>query len=274
MRDTLAHSRYWLPLPPVNGVIKQSNAVPMIYKNILNHLVPTQVEVLLKGMRHSRVQHRKQTCSSTPTRDAASVVGLEQVSGPGDAHGTDGWVLIHTSFFKWKRLQLYQRNVILIGSGIVAAEVSEYNGNFLIVECSVDGWMDGWMSRWTDTWGGYGYPELEQCLWCSELLTSSTGKTLYRMHLVWAWWYVRELRHQGTLSTDSSSTSPVSSKCYWQSWSIRMQKHCSTTITVLSFGTGSIILRIIWKSVEWSSSFPAKHYLTQWAAVSTQHPPI
>lgn len=105
----------------------------MIYKNTLNHLVQARAEVSLRRMRHSAVQHRGQTCSSTPTRDAASVVGLEQVRGPGDTDSTDGWVLIHTSFFKGKRLQLYQRNVILVGSGIIAAEVSEYNGYVLIV---------------------------------------------------------------------------------------------------------------------------------------------
>lgn len=68
---------------------------------------------------------------------------------------------------------------------------------------SVDGWMDEWMDVWIDgrTWGGCGCPELEQCLWCPELSTSSTGKTLSRMHLVWAWWWhVWKLVHHGTRS--------------------------------------------------------------------------
>lgn len=101
---------------------------------------------------------------------------MEQLSGPGDTDRTDAWVVIHTSFLIRILFQLYQRNVIRIGSGIIAAEVSEYNGHCLSELLNVVQ-MDAWMDDSVDTWGGYGFPELVQCLWCSEFLTSSTGKT-------------------------------------------------------------------------------------------------
>lgn len=131
-------------------------------------------------MRRSVVQLWGQTCGSSPSGDAAGVIGLEQLRGPGDTDGADGRILLHTYFLKGKLLQFYQSDVILVAGGVVSAEVSGYNDFFKkCFSC----WMDGWMDRWTDTWGGCRCHEHERCRWCSELLTSSTEKTLSGMHV-------------------------------------------------------------------------------------------
>lgn len=62
------------------------------------------------------------TCRAAPARDAAGVVGLEQVSGPGNAHSSDGRVVVEAFLGEGKLLELYERDVVLVGGGDVAAE--------------------------------------------------------------------------------------------------------------------------------------------------------
>lgn len=73
------------------------------------------------------VQLRGRTCGSSPSGDAAGVIGLEQFRGPGETDGSDGRVLLQTFFLKGKLLQFYQSDVILVAAGIVSAEVSGHN---------------------------------------------------------------------------------------------------------------------------------------------------
>lgn len=59
------------------------------------------------------------TCSSPPARDAAGVVGLKELGGPGNTDGADGRVFLQTYLLVGKLLQLHQSYVVLIVAGVV-----------------------------------------------------------------------------------------------------------------------------------------------------------
>lgn len=61
------------------------------------------------------------TCGSSPSRDAAGMVRLKELGGPGNTDGTYGRVFLHTFLLKGKLLQLHQSNVVLIVAGVVPA---------------------------------------------------------------------------------------------------------------------------------------------------------
>ena len=67
------------------------------------------------------------TGSSPPPRDAAGVVGLKQLGGPGDADGPHRRVFLDAFLFEGKLLQLHQSDVVLIAGGVVPAEHWEKN---------------------------------------------------------------------------------------------------------------------------------------------------
>lgn len=61
------------------------------------------------------------TCGPSPPRDAAGVVRLKEVGGPGNADGSNGRVFLQTRVLEGKRLQLHQSDVVLVGAGVVPA---------------------------------------------------------------------------------------------------------------------------------------------------------
>lgn len=56
----------------------------------------------------------ERTCGPTPPGDAAGVVGLEELRGPGDADGADGRVVLQAFLLEGKLLQLQQSDVVLV----------------------------------------------------------------------------------------------------------------------------------------------------------------
>lgn len=60
------------------------------------------------------------TFGPPPARDAAGVIGLEQLLGPGYADGPDSWVVLQTLVRERQLLQFDQSDVVLIGGGDIA----------------------------------------------------------------------------------------------------------------------------------------------------------
>lgn len=67
-----------------------------------------------------------QTCGAPPPRDAAGVVGLEELGGPGNADGADGRIVLKAFLFERKLLQLQQGNVVLVGAGVVTGGTKSF----------------------------------------------------------------------------------------------------------------------------------------------------
>ncbi len=106
------------------------------------------------------------TSFSSPSRDAAGMIGLEEVRSPRHTDCSHSRIVLKTFFLRGKLLQLHQSDVVLIAAGIVPAghPKSEFNifpillpfsqkDHHVMIEVRwMDGWMDGWMDEWVGGW--------------------------------------------------------------------------------------------------------------------------
>lgn len=72
------------------------------------------------------------TCGSSPSRDAAGVVGSKELGGPGNTDGSDGRVVLQTLVTEGKLLQLHQSDVVLITAGVVPAAQLTFCSHFFL----------------------------------------------------------------------------------------------------------------------------------------------
>lgn len=137
-----------------------------------------------------RVPH---TCGPSPPRDAAGVVGLKELGGPGDTHGADGRVVQQTFVRERKLLQLHQSDVVLISAGVVPSGQNTLFHTLYhhSVTCMCNDW--GLSLRWINTLGGCECLQQVQCQSCPDFETSSREKTSHWTQTGWAWPREREL---------------------------------------------------------------------------------
>lgn len=69
----------------------------------------------------SQKQLRPRTCGPSPSGDAAGVVGLKQLGGPGNADGAHRRIVLETFLLEGKLLHLHQSDVVLVAAGVVPA---------------------------------------------------------------------------------------------------------------------------------------------------------